>query len=317
MVDAEEARTATHQEVLFILAQTFDCERALLLCEPSVVGGRSGAPDIALLDPASGLHVVEVKGATLGQVRAIHAGGAIEIAYDAGVVRRDPSRQARQKMFDIKDAATRNFGGDLNIGFQSWVVFPKIARGDWEAKFGSAVTERPDVIFSEDLCSSGLGFLLRRKGADLLAKVGMRECPENQMRSVKAAFGDSEALRPAPRSGPLPPEGSKGEQLSQALSENRVLTELQQRLTSQEWNDGPRLVRGVAGSGKTVVLATQAARMVERLLKETKDLFEDDAPLLPVLAVCFNRTLVPFIRERIEFAYRQRTPSRCRSIPSR
>ncbi len=127
------------------------------------------------------------------------------------------------------------------------------------------------------------------------------------MRSVKAAFGDSEALRPPPRPGPLPPEGSKGELLSLALAEDRVLTDLQQRLTSQEWNDGPRLVRGVAGSGKTVVLATQAARMVERLHKGTRDLFEDRLQPLPVLAVCFNRTLVPFIRERIEIAYFQRT----------
>ncbi len=178
VVDTEEARTATHQEVLLILAQTFNCESALLLCEPSVVGGRSGAPDIAVLDPASGLHVVEIKGVTLSQVRAIYAGGAIEIAYDSGVVRRDPSRQARQKMFDIKDAATRNFGGDLNIGFQSWVIFPKIGRSDWERKFGNTVAERPDVIFSEDLCSSGLGLLLRRKGAHLLAQVGLHECPE-------------------------------------------------------------------------------------------------------------------------------------------
>jgi hypothetical protein len=44
VVDAEEARTATHQDVLLILAQTFNSERAVLFCEPSVVGGRSGAP---------------------------------------------------------------------------------------------------------------------------------------------------------------------------------------------------------------------------------------------------------------------------------
>ena len=122
-----------------------------------------------------------------------------------------------------------------------------------------------------------------------------------------AAFGDSEVLRPEPRQGPAPLEGSKGDRLSDALAERRALTELQQRLTSSVWDDGPRLLRGVAGSGKTVVLATQAARMIERLHKKNADLFGVDAQPLPVLAVCFNRTLVPFIRQRIEMAYRQRT----------
>ena len=307
VIDAEEARTRTHREVLLTLAQTFDCEGAILLCEPSVVGGRSGPPDIAVLDPASGLHVFEIKGIALDQVRAVHAGGAIEVVYDSGVSRRDPSRQARQAMFDIKDAATRYFNGDLNIEFQSWVVFPRIGRSAWEDRFGGAVPERPDVLFTEDLGSSGLATRLRKKGSDRLAAFGLTECPGQQMRSVLAAFGDFEVLRPPPRPGPPPPEGSKGEHLDQALAEYRVLTELQQRLVSQEWNDGPRLVRGVAGSGKTVVLATQAARLIERLHKSTRDLFEDDAQPLPVLAVCFNRTLVPFIRQRIEVAYRQRT----------
>jgi len=91
------------------------------------------------------------------------------------------------------------------------------------------------------------------------------------------------------------------------LAERRALTDLQQRLTSSVWDDGPRLLRGVAGSGKTVVLATQAARMIERLHKRAADLFEAGSEPLPVLAVCFNRTLVPFIRQRVEMAYRQRT----------
>ncbi|MCP5076258.1 MAG: AAA family ATPase [Rhodobacteraceae bacterium] len=140
-----------------------------------------------------------------------------------------------------------------------------------------------------------------------LSAFGLRECPQQQLQSVMAAFGDSEVLRPAPREGPPPPEGSKGEQLNDALAEHRALTEMQQRLTARTWDDGPRLLRGVAGSGKTVVLATQAARMIERLHKGQADLLEPDAQPFPVLAVCFNRTLVPFIRQRIELAYKQRT----------
>jgi superfamily I DNA and RNA helicase len=46
--------------------------------------------------------------------------------------------------------------------------------------------------------------------------------------------------------------------------------------------------------------------MIERLQKRTSGLFDKSDPSR-VLAVCFNRTLVPFIRQRIQIAYRQRT----------
>jgi AAA domain len=307
VIDFDEARTTTHQEALLILAQTFNRAGAILLCEPSVVGGRSGPPDIAVVDPDSGVHVIEVKGVEIDQVRSVVAGGAIEILYETRTSRRDPSRQARQAMFDIKDSASRHFHGELNVPFQSWVVFPRITRKEWEHKFGEAVSSRSEVLFAEDLNSSELGGLLRRAGVGRLADCGLSECPPQQLQSVVAAFGDSEVLRPAPRPGPRPLAGSRGERLEEALAEYRVLTEQQQRLTLQCWNDGPRLVRGVAGSGKTVVLAVQVARMIEQLQNKTRDLFNPKAIIPPILAVCFNRTLVPFIRQRIEVAYRQRT----------
>ncbi len=205
VIDVDEARTTTHQEVLLTLAQTFNRIGAILLCEPSIVGGRSGSPDIAILDPNFGLHVIEVKGVDIDQVRSVVAGGAIEISYGTRTSRRDPSRQARQAMFDIKDSASRHFNGELNVPFQSWVVFPRIRRSEWEHKFGEAVSCRSDVLFAEDLNSSELGSRLRGAGISRLASCGLRECPTQQLQSVIAAFGNSEVLRPAPRPGPRPP----------------------------------------------------------------------------------------------------------------
>lgn len=307
VIDPDEAVTTTHQEVLLILAQTFNRNDAVLLCEPSVVRGHSGPPDIVVLDPASGLHVIEVKGVELDQVQSVVAGGAIKILYGTNLSSKDPSKQAKRAMFDIKDSASRHFNGELNIPFQSWVVFPRIRRVDWEHKFGEAVSSRPEVLFSEDINSSELGSRLCKTGISWLAKFGLNECPTQQLQSVMAAFGDSEVLRPGPR--PVQPlyHGPKDERLDEGLAEYRILTKQQQRLTSQGWNDGPRLVRGVAGSGKTVVLAVQVARMIDRLQKDTRHLFDMNKTIPPILVVCFNRTLVPFIRQKIQIAYGQRT----------
>jgi superfamily I DNA and RNA helicase len=307
VIDFEDAKTSSHREAVLIIAQTFDYPGAVVLCEPSVVGARSGAPDIVAVEPKAGVHVFEVKGVTLDQVSAVKAGGAIEIHYDGTVSRKDPSRQARQAMFDIKDSASRRFNGELHIPFQSWVIFTRIKRGDWEYKFGDAIPSRSDVLFQDEIESSRLREILQKEGINRLSYFQLSECPQLQIKSVMAAFGDSEVLASPPRNGPTPPEGTKGRVLSDDLGETKTLTELQQKIAARIWDDGPRLVRGVAGSGKTIVLATQAARLIERRQKQSADLFAEKPDQRPVLAVCFNRTLVPFIRHKIRTAYLQRT----------
>lgn len=303
VIDEEEAKTKTHREVLDILAGAFNSKGVTLLCEPSVVGGKSGPPDIAILDPESGLHIVEVKGIAIEQVKSVQMGGSIEIAYDSKTVRKDPSKQAKSAMFDVKDAATRRFEGELNMAFEAWVAFPEISRKAWENKFGENVSSRPEVLFQEDLRSKRLGARMRTNGRNRLSK---KKVPKQQMECLQAAFGDSGALVATIHPNHGLPEGSMGEHLADLSIDNKKLTEQQQQLASQKWDDGPRLVRGVAGSGKTVVLATQIARMVERGKNAQSNYLEDDVNR-PILAVCFNRTLVPFIRERIKEAYAQRS----------
>ena len=92
----------------------------------------------------------------------------------------------------------------------------------------------------------------------------------------------------------------------EAAETYKALSDEQQKLSAQRWEKGPRLVRGVAGSGKTIVLANNLARRTQRSLSGQFDLFaENRQPRIAV--VCFNRTLVPFITKKIEIAYRQRT----------
>ena len=51
-----------------------------------------------------------------------------------------------------------------------------------------------------------------------------------------------------------------GELFDEAAEAYKTLSDEQQRLSAQDWAGGPRLVRGVAGSGKTIVLANNLAR---------------------------------------------------------
>ncbi len=102
-------------------------------------------------------------------------------------------------------------------------------------------------------------------------------------------------------------KGRWGRYFDEAAEASKALSEEQQRLSAMNWENGPRLVRGVAGSGKTVVLANNVARRVERMLIANQEgLFGAKPPRPRLLAVCFNRTLVPFIQKKINVAFQQR-----------
>lgn len=91
---------------------------------------------------------------------------------------------------------------------------------------------------------------------------------------------------------------SLGAQLSKRKGLRPVLSNEQERLCGLELDGKPRLVRGVAGSGKTVVLAHWLMQTVQRL---------SDEPNVRIWAVFANRSLQSLIGESIESAWDQAT----------
>lgn len=69
----------------------------------------------------------------------------------------------------------------------------------------------------------------------------------------------------------------------------------------------PHLVRGVAGSGKTTVLAKNYARMLDRKLNSAQlDLYRT-APEKHYAIICFNRALVPLLERAVQDAFQELT----------
>lgn len=99
----------------------------------------------------------------------------------------------------------------------------------------------------------------------------------------------------------VPPSGvpntdpnSLGTQLAKRKELRPVLSNEQQKLCGLELDGKPRLVRGVAGSGKTVVLAHWLMQTVRRL---------GNQPNLRIWAVFANRSLQSLIGDSIESAW--------------
>ncbi|EMI41334.1 AAA domain-containing protein [Rhodopirellula sp. SWK7] len=86
-----------------------------------------------------------------------------------------------------------------------------------------------------------------------------------------------------------------GDQFHHRKGMKPILSQEQQRLTNLELDGKPRLVRGVAGSGKSVVLCNWLAKTAKRMQHE------NDARIWAVYA---NRSLQKLLRESIESAWR-------------
>jgi len=302
----EEASNDGHRLVLAALIRGAD-EQTTLLCEPSLARRTNRPPDIVVIDARIGIHVVEVKGGTLDQIEAVEPGGQFRIRYDNGIRTRSPFAQARSAMFDIKDAVERSVTGELVLPFKYWVVMPRISRAEWLNKWGDNAFCPPELIFSDDL--SALASRMTAAGQRQLSIHGIERCPEDQLQCLGRAFGDTSILYPKPEDRQPRPvsEGTLGEFFDEQAELYKALSDEQQRLLAQNWNEGPRLVRGVAGSGKTIVLAGNLARRLERQFRNGKSALFETNPPPRILAVCFNHSLVPYIRKKIEIAYQQRT----------
>ncbi len=89
-------------------------------------------------------------------------------------------------------------------------------------------------------------------------------------------------------------ENNLGGQIATRKAMRPVLSQEQQRLSNLGLDGKPRLVRGVAGSGKSVVLSNWLAKTVRRLAGEKH---------FRVWAVYANRSLHKLLRECIEMAW--------------
>jgi hypothetical protein len=307
----QDASNDGHRAVVASVIRSFDNSESAVLIEPSLSRKTNRPPDVVLIDPEIGVNVLEVKGIKLQQIESIEPGGILLIRYENSVRRRNAILQVRTAMFDIKDATARAYAGDLSIPFRYWVTFPFIQRSEWTHRFGPDGFCPPEFLFSEDLERLPLLKMLRATDRSRDSSTPIYTCRIDELQCVWTAFGDNSVLylRADQRPDRKVDEGTLGEIFDQRALSQKQLSPDQQKLSEMYWDNGPRLVRGVAGSGKTIVLANNAARRAKRMFVDASaGLFAGGIPKPPrIAAICFNRTLAPFIRSKIEAAFEQRT----------
>ena len=117
---------------------------------------------------------------------------------------------------------------------------------------------------------------------------------ERQAGQVRWKQADVSRAKSLPQSLPIESDSTLGGQIASRKALIPVLSQEQQRLSNLELDGKPRLVRGVAGSGKTLVLSNWLAKTAKRSAQNR------DARIWAVYA---NRSLHKLLSQSIEAAW--------------
>jgi len=239
------------------------------------VGGRY--PDFVVVGPDLGVVALEVKDWRLDSIAAVTSDGVVLREKGVEQTLKNPVQQAREYILEALDMlrgrSLLTDGKYLCFGWGYGVIFPLLKKKDLEAPslFGPNLAEAlgPDLILSgDDLASGRLLPQLRRLIAHWVPRLEpMSALQVDEIRSV---------LYPEIRIG----WGYTHREIVQVMDRE------QERL-ARTLGEGHRLVRGVAGSGKTVILIGRA-RHLRACYPEWR-----------ILVLCYNRVLADYLRDAI------------------
>ncbi|WP_252107002.1 MULTISPECIES: nuclease-related domain-containing DEAD/DEAH box helicase [unclassified Halomonas] len=259
------------------------------------LGRQRRYPDFIVLHPARGLLFLEVKDWKLDTLHSITPESAVIDTPKGRKTVSNPLVQARQCAFTALNQLERDpqltqgdgrYQGKLCFPYGFGVVFPNITRRQWDAAMSE---EAQEAVLP--------GRLLICKD-EMLATADPEAFQERLWGMFEYRFGDKLTLPQLDRiRWQLFPEvridaptGNlfDDEEQSEALATNVVpdivrVMDLQQEQLARSMGDGHRVIHGVAGSGKTLILGYRCLHLAQATSK-------------PILVLCFNITLAARLR---------------------
>lgn len=222
-------------------------------------------PDILIVDAEWGLIIIEVKSITIEQILGIR-GHCWEL-QDFYTTQANPYQQAEHQLYALLEYCDLETLLHRAVPGRVLVALPRISESQWRYRGFDLLPSCPPILFQDDLITeSGKtgGLIERIKTAPLVAKGGVMS-PE-QWRVLKAVISGTPLLRTPTRRFFLSPK----DYLEPSLTRSAVLETVRQRIAELDLQQeqiakvippGPQRIRGVAGSGKTILLCQKAVQM--------------------------------------------------------
>jgi hypothetical protein len=265
-------------------------------------------PDVVLCHPDVGLLVIEAKKHGIDAIEGIEA-GCLLVRYQGYVRPKNVIQQVQDQMFDIKADALKLIRKARELPLMNCMVaFPNIWESEWVKSGYDKAHPSLELLF-RDQCHdrSRLKKRIRQVVQDGMKRAGRsRPLTDRHVDTLYRIFGKSAVINEHRPPRAWVEEETVGGYVDEMMVLDKYLSREQEDLSRMMFEGSPRLVRGVAGSGKTVVLANIVARYLHRRLKSL------DSPNLPELnlsiaVTCYNRALVEFLNRKIRAAFREQT----------
>lgn len=254
------------------------------------IGEKTLHPDFVIFHPSRGMLVLEVKDWKLDSIRQIDRHHATLLTSRGLANTRNPLEQARDYMLAIADRLQRDpllvwpsgsLKGKVFFPYGHGVVLANITRAEFDRSDLGDVLAPHLVICKDEIYESVDAEALQQRFWDMfpirfnfrlslpqIDRVRWHLFPEIRMPEQRSLFGD---------------DATDADEIPDIL---RVM-DLQQEQLARSLGEGHRVIHGVAGSGKTMILGYRA----EYLAK---------AAIRPILVLCYNRTLAARLAATIE-----------------
>lgn len=247
------------------------------------VGPKQSHPDFVVMHPRRGLLILETKDWKLETIRQatrqvwdIHANGQIKVVMN-------PLAQARFCAIQVVDALKRDpqliqadgpYKGGLAFPWGHGVVFTNITRKQFDDAGLHEAIEPRHVICKDEMLENADPEAFQKRLWDMfphsfggalslpqIDRVRWNMFPQIRVETTGDLFDDSDA--------------------DAELPDIMRVMDIQQEQLARSLGDGHRVIHGVAGSGKTMILGYRAEYLAKACTPSSK----------PILILCFNEPL--------------------------
>lgn len=255
------------------------------------VGPRRLHPDFIIMHPRRGILILEVKDWRLGTILTLNQHEAELLIHGQVVKQKNPLEQARDYATTVVNIlqtdsqlihAEGRYQGKLLFPWACGVVFTNITRKEYEQTDLQEVIDPRWIIFKDEMIESvdvmtfqgqlwGM-FPFNASGMLTLPqieRVRWHLFPEIRLPHKQACLFDSLDDEP------------------QGLPDILRVMDLQQEQLARSLGEGHRVIHGVAGSGKTLILGYRAEYLAKVCTR-------------PILVLCYNKVLAHRLQQWIE-----------------
>ncbi|AYC34996.1 DNA helicase II [Pseudomonas cavernae] len=249
------------------------------------VGPRNLHPDFVILNPRRGLLILEVKDWKLESIQQLTRQEAVLLTSSGPKRTGNPLEQARQYAHVLAGLLRRDpalvqqqgdYQGNLRFAWGYGLVLGNITRKQFESTDLHEVLNPSQVICADELSPQQDAETFQQRlwqmftvrftcllSAPEIERIRWHLFPELRLQGAQAS---------------LFAESDSPEQILAAIPDLIRVMDLQQEQVARNLGDGHRVIHGVAGSGKTMILGYRCLHLARTQNK-------------PILVLCFNKAL--------------------------